>query len=177
MAEFIQKIGRIWDRKTTIETDLNEEVRKLKTRAMRKTVALETAVLGFFEAIEVFAESHHDELTQDGKRKTVELPTGSFGWRAGILSIEVKDNEKAVAALKKRKLKKAIRTKEEVDKLKLKELLKKAPGLLKGIMSILVKQPEKSFWVEPGRVKVAIEIEDGKMKGRKPVKKTKKKTK
>jgi phage host-nuclease inhibitor protein Gam len=177
VAEFIQKIGKIWDRKTAIETDLNKEVRKLTTGAMRKIAALEQASLRYFEDIEAFAASRYDELTQEGKRKTVELPTGDFGWRKMLLSIKVISQEEAVKELKKKKLKKAIRVKEEVDKNILKKLLKKAPNLLKEIKNILVKQPEESFWVEPEKLKVAIEIEDGKLKGRKPTKKTGKKTK
>ncbi|MBL7155203.1 MAG: host-nuclease inhibitor Gam family protein [Candidatus Portnoybacteria bacterium] len=177
VAEFIQKIGKVWDRKTTIEADLNKEVRKLTTKAMRQIEALEEASRGYFEAIEAFAASRYDELTQEGKRKTLELPTGDFGWRKMPLSIEVIDQDKAVAALKKEKLKEAIRVKEEVDKNILKKLLKKTPDLLKRIRNILVKQPEELFWVEPKKLELAIEIKDGKLKDRKPTKKTEKKTK
>jgi len=160
-----------------IQDNLNQQVDTLTKKTMGKVARLEAAAAEAFSGIEGFAGSRRNELTDSGKKKTIKLPTGHFGWRSLPLSVDITDEEEAIADLEAAGLEKAVRTKKAIDKEELKKLFKagikknakRAAAVLaetiKAIKSISMNTGRESFWVEPSKVKLRLELAgEGKIK-------------
>ncbi|XXQ69425.1 host-nuclease inhibitor Gam family protein [Neisseriaceae bacterium B1] len=67
--------------------------------------------------IQAYAEQHRQDLTNNGKTQTVKLLSGSLKWRKKPASIQI-DGElsQVLAELRRRKLARFIRVKEEINK-------------------------------------------------------------
>ncbi len=90
-------------------------------------------------------------MTEQGKKKTVELPTGIFGWRTTPPSVSLKNVKKVMEELKKLGLTQFIRIKEEINK----EAILREPDVAKHVKGILITQHEE-FVVKPVEVQVEI---------------------
>jgi len=111
------------------------------------------------EGLFAFAEAHRDELTDHGKRKTVEVPTGIFGWRMTPPAVKLRDVESILESLKALKLERFIRTKEEVDK----EAMLKEPEVAGTVKGVSIGQHE-DFVAKPSELKVEIVTQVDKLK-------------
>lgn len=68
-------------------------------------------------AIANYANSHRAELTQNGKMKTVQIGSGCLKWQKSRAKVEITgDTAAIIASLKRRKLSRFIRVREELDK-------------------------------------------------------------
>ena len=167
----LKEIGDAQNQTEGIEAIFNRRIRALTNGARKKVKPFEEEINRKFSQLAVFMEGRRAELTDDGKKKTVRLPTGEVGWRISALALEVIDQEEAVAVLKEMGLRKAVRQVEEVDKNELKKLLKKDPELLDKVTAISAKQDE-FFWAKPINVSVKLERDkEGQLKKTKPKKK------
>lgn len=160
-AEFLAQIGEKQRKITEIESALNNEVKALQAKAMAETKPYEEEVFRLFSGIFAFAQAHRAELTKDGKRKTIPLPTGRFGWRLTPPAVSIDDPDSVVAELKSRGLKRWIITitKELPNK---KEMLKE-PEKAMEIPGVTISQQEM-FAVTPAELKVKIESDVEKLK-------------
>lgn len=152
VTDFIRQIGehrRVCDQ---VEIVLNVEIEKLKAQAVRKTGLRQEAIDKLFEEIYSFAKLHRSELTQDGKKKTVKLPTGSFRWRTAPAVVSLEDEEKVIAQCKSLGFERFIRTTEHVDK---KAMLgeEKVSADIEGVE---IKKGKEFFVVEPSGVSAKI---------------------
>lgn len=87
-------------------------------------------------AIAAYAESHRAELTDNGKTKTAAIGKGCLKWRKSPPKLEVTgDTAAIITALKRRKLGRFIRTKEELDKA---AILKEAAAIKTPIAGLAV---------------------------------------
>ena len=153
-AKFLSFIGREQRKIDKIQTTLNEKIETLKEKTADDVKSHEEKISQLVEGLFAFAQSHRDELTDSGKRKTVKVPTGSFAWRWTPLAISISDIELVVAELKSRRLKRFIRVKEEPDKkamLKELQVVRKIPG-------ISISQQEM-FAVTPAELNLKIEYD------------------
>jgi len=176
VAEDIAKMGSIQSIIGGIESDLQRKINDLTEPAMKRVGRLERGAARIFSGIEAFAGSRRDKLTSDGK-KTIKLPTGHFGWRSLPLSADISDEEAAIAALEEAGLKKAVRTKKTIDKDELKKMFKAGvkkgakraaaaiAEVIKAIKSISMNAKRESFWIEPQKVELRLELAgEGKIK-------------
>ena len=158
-AQFLAEIGQEQRVSEEIRSDLNTAVDKLKTQAMADNEPHQKKVSQLVEGLFAYAEAHRDELTDGGKRKTVEVPTGIFGWRMTPPAVSLRDVESILESLKSLKLKRFIRTKEEVDK----EAMLKEPDVAKTVKGVSISQHE-DFVAKPSELEVEIAIQVDKLK-------------
>ena len=158
-AAFLAEIGQEQRATDKIQLGFNAAVDKLKTQAMADVEPHQKKVSQLVEGLFAFAEIHRDELTDNGKRKTVELPTGTFCWRMTPPAVSLRDVESILETLKSLKLKRFIRTKEEVDK----EAMLKEPDVAKTVKGVSIGQHEE-FVAKPAVLEVEIATRVDKLK-------------
>jgi len=158
-AQFLAQIGKEQRATDEIQSGLNAAVDKLKTQAMASVEPHQKKVSQLVEGLFAYAEAHRDELTDGGKRKTVEVPTGIFGWRMTPPAVSLRDVESILESLKSLKLKRFIRTKEEVDK----EAMLKEPDVAKTVKGVSIGQHEE-FVAKPAELEVEIATQVDKLK-------------
>ena len=158
-AQFLAQIGQEQRATDKIQSGLNTAVDKLKTQAMTDAEPHQKKVSQLVEGLFAYAEAHRDELTDGGKRKTVEVPTGTFGWRMTPPAVSLRDIESILKSLKSLKLKRFIRTKEEVDK----EAMLKEPDVAKTVKGVSIGQREE-FVAKPAVLEVEIATQVDKLK-------------
>lgn len=151
-ADFLQQIGEEQRAIRAIEWSLNAEVKRLQTQATTEATPHQEKIDELFAGLFAFAQGHRDELTKQGKRKTVEVPSGKFGWRITPLAVSIDDTEAVIAELKRRNLKDLIRLVEEPNK----EKIRKAPDRVKNVPGIIFCQREM-FAATPAELKVKVE--------------------
>ncbi len=158
-AQFLAQIGEEQRATSEIQLGLNAKVDELKAKAMVDDKPHQEKISQLVEGLFAFAEAHRDELTNGGKRKTVEVPTGTFGWRMTPPSVKLRDVESILESLKALKLKRFIRTKEEVDK----EAMLKEPETAKTVKGVSISQHEE-FVAKPAVLEVEIVTQVDKLK-------------
>jgi phage host-nuclease inhibitor protein Gam len=158
-AEFIGRIGKEQREIDRIQNELNEAVEKLKSKPMSESQVCNENISQLFEGLFIFAESHRNELTEDGKKKTVEVPTGIFGWRMTPPAVSLKNVKQILKELVKRRLKQFIRVKREVSK----EAMLKEPELAASVKGVSIGQYEE-FMVKPAELEVEITSDVSKLK-------------
>ncbi|MBU2634995.1 host-nuclease inhibitor Gam family protein [Patescibacteria group bacterium] len=158
-AKFLTQIGQEQRATDKIRSGLNAKVDALKAKAMAEDEPHQEKISQLVEGLFAYAEVHRDELTDGGKRKTVEVPTGIFGWRMTPPSVKLRDVESVLESLKALKLERFIRTKEEVDK----EAMLKEPETAKIIKGVSISQHE-DFIAKPAELEVEIAIQVDKLK-------------
>lgn len=141
-----------------LKLDQEEEIEKVKLKWASKIKPLDKSINEKLEGAYIYAQVHRPELTDNLKVKTVETPAGTCLWRLNPPSVEVDDEEKAIAELKKRDLLNFIRTREEIDK----EAILKNKSAVTGLRNLRVKLGDEVFVIKPADVK--IEMERGKRK-------------
>ena len=158
-AQFLAKIGEEQRVADIIQSNFNTEVDKLKAQAMVDFRPHQKKVSQLVEGLFAFAEANRDELTDGGKRKTVEVPTGTFGWRMTPPAVSLHDVKSILKSLKALKLERFIRTKEEVDK----EAMLKEPDVAKIVKGVSIGQREE-FVARPAVLEVEIATQVDKLK-------------
>ncbi len=141
------------------EIPVYEKVEKLKAEAITETTPHEGNISQFVEGLFVFGESRREELTEGGKRKTVEVPTGLFCWRLTPHAVSLKNVEEVLNSLKSLGLNRFIRTKEEVNK----EEMLKEKEVAKTVNGVSITQHEE-FIVKPAELGIEIASRVSKLK-------------
>jgi phage host-nuclease inhibitor protein Gam len=129
---FLRGIGQIGRRVDVMNALLNKEVEKCKADAAKHINLLLKEQKTLFEGLYAYAESHRLELTVCGNPKTVNVMTGSFGWRTTPPAVNITNVKKVLRKLKSLHLKKFIRTIQKIDKvamLKSRKKASKVPGV------------------------------------------------
>ncbi len=158
-AEFLAQIGEEQRATDKIRSDINTKVEKLKAKAMADVKPYQEKISQLVEGLFAYAEAHRNELTDGGKRKTVEVPTGTFGWRMTPSAVSLRDVESILKSLKSLGLERFIRTKEEVDK----EAMLKEPDVASTVKGVSVSQREE-FIAKPTELEVEIATKVDKLK-------------
>lgn len=158
-TDFIRRVGEAQRAISKIQIRLNNQVKKLTTEVAPEIKQYEESIDQLVEGLFVFAEARRDQLTDSGKRKTVSLPTGEFGWRLTPPSVSLRSIKEVVTALKGLGLTQFIRIKEEPDK----EAMLKEPALAKTVKGVTINQHEE-FVVKPVELKLEIVSRADKLK-------------
>lgn len=152
-AEFVGKIGKHQRELDKIQTNLNNQVEKLKAQAVAGSLSYQTAIDQLFEGLFIFAQSRRDELTGQGKTKTVQFPTGTIQWRLNppAVSVASQNVKKVIALCQSSGLDRFVRLIPELDR----EAMLKEPGVANQIKGVKIKQKEQ-FVVKPSEATVEI---------------------
>lgn len=112
----IKKIGDIQRELTRIETDANDQIAVIMNQNTPKIEALRAELDVLQKGVQTWCEANRADITKDGKTKTANLITGEVAWRTKPDSVSIKGMELVLETLKKLKLDRFIRRKEEVNK-------------------------------------------------------------
>ncbi len=96
-----------------------------------------------------WCEAHRDELTQGGKVKYHDFPSGHVAWRMRPPRVVVRNLEKVLEALRTLGLSQFIRVKEEVNK----EAVLAEPDVVAQVRGISIAQ-EEDFGITPFETKL-----------------------
>ena len=150
-ADYVREIGEAQRAINGIEGHLNSVVERLRERAMERSQPHAEQIELLRDGLYAFAEAHRDELTESGKRKSVDVTTGTFGWRMTPPTVSLRNVKKIIAKLKELKLTRFIRVKEEVDK----EAMLREPDVASGVKGVSIAQHE-DFFIKPAELEVEI---------------------
>ena len=151
VAVFVRKIGENQRKFDVAKAGLNDEIEKIKAKAVGWSLKYQQEIDSLFEGIFIFAQAHRDELTEGGRKKTISLPTGDILWRLTPPAVSLKNVKRIIELCKSCRLKRFIRTKEEVDK----EAMLKEPEKAKEIKGVTISQKEE-FVVKPSEIEIEI---------------------
>ncbi|MDP3900711.1 MAG: host-nuclease inhibitor Gam family protein [bacterium] len=158
-ASFIKEIGDKQREINKIQDDLNAKIEELKEQAVNNSIGYQKIIETLMEGLFAYANANREELTDNGKKKTVNLPTGTLAWRMTPPSVILRKVDEVIKALKQLKLDRFIRTKEEVDK----EAMLKEPEVAKTVSGVTISQHEE-FSVKPAEAGVEITEKVDKLK-------------
>lgn len=129
-AKLQTKISAMQAKHNEDTSDLNEKIDTIRT------------------ALAAYAHEHRAELTNNGKSKTVAVGGGSIKWRKQPAKVEISGDMAAVlAALKRRRLGRFIRVKEELDKA---ALLKDPAAIKTPIQGLQIVQGGETLSIDSG---------------------------
>ncbi|ELY4479062.1 host-nuclease inhibitor Gam family protein [Salmonella enterica] len=111
----IKKIGDIQRELTRIEVDANDQIAVIMNQNTPKIEALRAELDVLQKGVQTWCEANRNSITK-GSSKTANLITGEVAWRTKPDSVSIKGAELVLEALKKLKLDRFIRRKEEINK-------------------------------------------------------------
>ncbi|HAU2967608.1 TPA: host-nuclease inhibitor protein Gam [Salmonella enterica subsp. diarizonae] len=111
----IKKIGDIQRELTRIEADANDQIAVIMNQNTPKIEALRAELDVLQKGVQTWCEANRSSITK-GSSKTANFITGEVAWRTKPDSVSIKGVELVLETLKKLKLDRFIRRKEEVNK-------------------------------------------------------------
>lgn len=114
--EAIAQIGIAQRERNRIDTAMNEELAAVRARHEQDAAPHAAVIKELGHGVQIWAEAHRDDLTRDGRTKTVKLASGEFSWRTRPPRVRITGEGIVIQALRKLGLDRFIRTKEEIDK-------------------------------------------------------------
>ena len=147
LCEKMRELGRLERIRESITIEMNEKISNLKTRYSEECKEYDNKISSLQEGIASYCEVHRDELTDNGKTKTVKLPTGTLSWRFCPPSCRISKPEVVLETLKAKKLARFIRIKEEISK----DLILSDIDAVAGIKGITIVQGKEELTIEPDK--------------------------
>jgi phage host-nuclease inhibitor protein Gam len=144
VVDAIAAIGRHVRERTRIETAMNDELAGIRAQFEGLAQPHGEAIKALSDGVQAWCEAHRAELTDGGKTKTAQLPTGEVKWRTTPPSVSVKGADAVLALLSERGLQRFIRTKTEVNK----EAFLNEPEEAAKVPGVTISQREE-FVIEP----------------------------
>ncbi|EGM5673308.1 host-nuclease inhibitor protein Gam [Salmonella enterica] len=140
----IKKIGDIQRELTRIETDANDQIAVIMNQNTPKIEALRAELDVLQKGVQTWCEANRSSITK-GDSKTANLITGEVAWRKKPDSVSLKGVEIVIETLKKLKLDRFIRRKEEVNK----DAILADKEAVKGITGISIVSGKETFSITP----------------------------
>lgn len=144
-AADINTIGRLSREITVTQAAMNDEIAAITDRYTAVFTPLQEEVKTLRAGVQSWCEANRDELTYNGKSKSGQFVTGSVMWRQKPPSVAVKGVTAVIEALKKFKLDRFVRVKEEINK----EAILNEPKAIEGIAGLSIKKGMEDFVIEP----------------------------
>ena len=140
----ISTIGWAQRERAKIEAEMNQALADVRERFEAKAKPYAEAIAQHSRGIAAFCEAHRDELTKEGKTKTVRFASGEVSWRLRPPSVAIRGIDVVIDAFRRLGLTKFLREKVEVDK----EAILRDPDAVRTIKGITISQRE-DFVVKP----------------------------
>ncbi|EIV2911600.1 TPA: host-nuclease inhibitor Gam family protein [Serratia marcescens] len=147
----IKSLGDLQRQLTRIETEMNDQIAAVTQYHAPEIERLKAEISGLQQGIQTWCEANRTELTQDGKTKTVNLTTGEVIWRNRPPSCTIRGAEAVIAALKRLKLTRFIRSKEEINK----DAILNEQAAVKDIPGITINRNLEDFTIVPFEQEIA----------------------
>ncbi|EMN7478394.1 host-nuclease inhibitor Gam family protein [Salmonella enterica] len=140
----IKKIGDIQRELTRIEVNANDQIAVIMNQNTPKIEALRAELDVLQKGVQTWCEANRSSITK-GDSKTANLITGEVAWRKKPDSVNLKGVEIVIETLKKLKLDRFIRRKEEVNK----DAILADKEAVKGITGISIVSGKETFSITP----------------------------
>ena len=117
VSAYIRQIGDLQREIKRLETEAGDKKSAIEQEYAERAAPLCKAVMDLSESVAAYCEAHKDELTENGKTKTVDFTTGLIKWRIRPPSVKVTGVAAVLAWLsEKSAFAEFVRTKQEIDK-------------------------------------------------------------
>ena len=140
----IAEIGVHQRERTRIETEMNDELAKIREVWEKKAALHAEAIKALQQGVQIWCEANRGRLTQNGKVKYAHLASGEVKWRMTPPKVVIRGAEAVLEILRSVGLSRFIRIKEEPNK----EAILNEPEAVRDIPGIIFKQQEE-FIVVP----------------------------
>jgi len=137
-VENIAVIGRLQRQRARIEADMNDELSRVRQRFEEQAKPLADDIRRLTVGVQTWCEANRDALTQGGKVKFANLPSGEVKWRMRPPKVGLRGIETIIEACKKLGLARFVRQKEEVNK----EAMLAEPEIAQTIAGVTITQGE-----------------------------------
>lgn len=141
----IKKIGDLQRELEREQTVMNDAIGDITEKHAPGIEALKKDIETLHKGVQGWCEAHRDELTQNGKTKTASLITGKIEWRNRPPSVAVRGADSVLETLRRLKLDRFIRTKEEINK----DAILNEPSAVEGVAGITVRSGIEDFAITP----------------------------
>lgn len=116
-SEFLGKTGVLLRKIKAAEDEADNRISEIKSSLAMRTFRSREELSDIVDGLCAYAQANRDDLTQKGKTKTIKLVTGAILWRLTPPAVRViKEAEKVIRWLKRNKLKRFVRVREEIDR-------------------------------------------------------------
>ena len=149
VAEGIAEIGRHQRERERIQAAMNDEFAELKKRFEEEAEPHNDAIRERAAGVQTWCEANREDLLT-GKAKTADFTTGKISWRVRPPSVSLKGVADVLKALKKHKLARFIRTKEEINK----DAILAEPKAVEGLKGITIKRDAEDFVIAPSETEL-----------------------
>lgn len=149
-ARAIGEIGRLQRERARIETAMNDEIAVIRERFEAAAQPLSVQIAAKRDGVALWCEANRQSLTQNGRTKTAQFPTGEVRWRVTPPKVAIRGVEAVLDALKRAGLRRFVREKEEVNK----EAILAEPDAVIAIDGITIAQSEELV-IEPFETELA----------------------
>ncbi|MFC1662681.1 host-nuclease inhibitor Gam family protein [Patescibacteria group bacterium] len=150
-AKFIADIAVEQRAIDAVNTRLNSRLDRLKEEAAEKVQVRQRRIDDLVTGLFAFAQANRTELTDSDKKKSVDLPVGTFGWRLTPPAVTLRNVDAVLKQLREKRLTRFIRVKKTVDK----EAMLKEPGAAGQVKGVKIGQHEE-FFVKPDKTDAEI---------------------
>ena len=117
VTAFIRQIGDLQREVKRLETEAGDKKAVIEEEYAAKAAPMCAEIMSLTERVAAYCEAHKDELTENGKTKTVDFTTGLIKWRIRPPSVKVTGVAAVLAWLsEKSAFAEFVRTKKEIDK-------------------------------------------------------------
>lgn len=137
-------IGHLYRNAVVLSAEADEKIAKIRAEADAAIRPLQEKAGQCFKDLQTFAEANRAELTEDGEQKTVRLATGTMSWRDDPPSVRVEDKEAAIKDATRRRLRRFLRPKVELNK----RAMLADPLVAQRIAGVTIVQGE-TFYIKP----------------------------
>ena len=93
-----------------IEADMNDRIAQIKEEYEQKATPEKKHIAELMTSVQNWAEQERNDLTNDGKTKTVKLATGEIVWCNRPPKVSLRSKDKILASLKILGLQRFVRT-------------------------------------------------------------------
>lgn len=124
---------------------MNDQIGAITEQYTGTIEALTARIETLQSGIQTWCEANREALTNSGKTKTASLVTGEIQWRQRPPSCSVRGADSVLETLRRLKLERFIRTKEEVNK----EAILNEPDAVRGVAGISIVTGIEDFVITP----------------------------
>lgn len=148
-AAAIAHIGELNRTVARIKADADDRIAAITRDAGERSAPLKEACTAAIEGLRIYCEAHRARLTRDDKTKTAKFATGEIAWRLRPRKVTLPRTKEGIAELigrlKKLRLKRFIRVKEEVDK----DAMRDEHEVAGAVPGVSIGSAGEDFTVEP----------------------------
>lgn len=141
----IRKLGDVQRTVARMQTEMNDKIAAITEVYAEQMKPLEDDFKMLSAGIQSWCEANRDDLTNNGKVKSANLVTGDVCWRTRPPSVTIRGMDSVMETLKRLKLERFIRTKEEINK----EAILNEPKAVAGVAGIKVNSGIEDFSIIP----------------------------